>query len=186
MKGEVEKLTRRFDPERRERIIDAAIELAKDSGIANLTLRQVAQKADVPLGSVSYHFTDKDELITAVVHKARESNRDMTRQAIESGMKSGTLTSAFALLIETLTVHDHERLVLDHDLYLASMFNPKLQAESRGWSEDFLDTVGQYTDPVTAKALTFMFDGICLQSALFGYEFKKADVTPLIDRILEK
>lgn len=186
MKGNAEKMTRRFDPERRERIIDAAIDLAKDSGIANLTLRQVALRADVPLGSVSYHFTDKDELITAVVHKARESNRDMTRESIENGMRSGNLTTAFAQLIETLTVHDHERLVLDHDLYLASMFNPKLQAESRGWSEDFLVTIGEYTDPVTAKALTFMFDGICLQSALFGYEFTKSDVTPLIDRILSK
>lgn len=175
---------RRFDPDRRENIIDAAIELAKESGIASLTMRQIALKADVPLGSMSYHFKDKDELVAAAIHKARDANRDVTREAIESGMATGDLASALAGLIEKLTVDEHERLVLDHDLYLASMFSPALQQESRAWSDDFLTTMEAYTDSDTAKALTFMFDGICMQSALFGYEFRKQDVLPLIARIL--
>lgn len=39
---------RRYDPERRQRIIDAAIRVVGRSGIAGLTHRSVAQEADVP------------------------------------------------------------------------------------------------------------------------------------------
>lgn len=149
-------------------------------------MRKVAEIADVPLGSVSYHFTDKDELVAAAIHKAREENRQITRQAIEDGVANADFASALAGLIEKLTVHEHARLVLDHDLYLASIHHPKLQSESRGWSEDFLETMKVYTDLNTATVLTFMFDGICLQSALFGYEFRRADVLPLVNRVLTK
>lgn len=179
-----EKVERRFDPERRERIIDAAIELARESGIASLTMRKVADIADVPLGSVSYHFTDKEELVAAAIHKARGENRDVTRQAIQEGLAGGNLASALAALIEKLTVDEHDRLVLDHDLYLASIHHPKLQVESRAWSQDLLETMSAHTDPVRAQTLTFMLDGICLQSALFGYEYHRADVLPLIERVL--
>lgn len=180
-----QKLERRFDPERRERIIDAAIELAREAGIASLTMRKVAERADVPLGSVSYHFTDKDELVAAAIHKAREQNTEITRSAIQEGMAEGDLASALAQLIERLTVHEHERLVLDHDLYLASIHHPALQVESRAWSQDFLDTMSSYTDAQTAQLLTFMFDGICLQAALFGYEYPRERVLPLVKQVLQ-
>lgn len=179
------KVERRFDPERKERIIDSAIDLAREGGIASLTMRRVAERADVPLGSVSYHFTDKDELVAAAIHKAREENTALTREAIKSGMVGGDLSTALANLIEQLTVHDHERLVLDHDLYLASIHHPALQAESRAWSQDFLDTMSSYTDGQTAQLLTFMFDGICLQSALFGYEYPREKVLPLVKQVLQ-
>lgn len=178
------KLERRFDPERRGRIIDAAIEVARDAGIASLTMRKVAERANVPLGSLSYHFKDKDELVAAAIHKARESNTQLTRIAIQEGMTAGDLAASLSKLIEQLTVHEHERLVLDHDLYLASIHHPVLQAESRAWSEDFFETMNEYTDSKTAQILTFLFDGICLQSALFGNEYHRATVYPLIQQVL--
>ena len=45
------------DPERRERIVTATIELLQDGGVVAVTARAVATRAGVPLGSVSYHFT---------------------------------------------------------------------------------------------------------------------------------
>ncbi|MGW1284542.1 TetR/AcrR family transcriptional regulator, partial [Streptomyces sp. NPDC002586] len=54
-------MVRRHDPERRQRIIDAAIRVVGRDGIAGLSHRSVAAEADVPLGSTTYHFATLEE-----------------------------------------------------------------------------------------------------------------------------
>ena len=49
---------------RRGQLIDAALVLAAQHGVAALTIRRVAEAAGVSLGVVHYHFEDKDELLT--------------------------------------------------------------------------------------------------------------------------
>ena len=44
------------DPQRRQRILTVTMELLQEGGIASVTARSVAARADVPVGSVSYHF----------------------------------------------------------------------------------------------------------------------------------
>ncbi|MFC4497290.1 TetR/AcrR family transcriptional regulator [Streptomyces ovatisporus] len=70
---------RRFDPERRQRIIDAAIRIAEFKGIAGLSHRTVAAEADVPLGSTTYHFASLDDLLVAALEQVtREPSSAMT------------------------------------------------------------------------------------------------------------
>lgn len=65
-------MARRYDPERRQRIIDAAIRVVGAKGIAGLSHRSVAAEADVPLGSTTYHFKTLDELMVAALRQANE------------------------------------------------------------------------------------------------------------------
>ncbi|GAA3108232.1 hypothetical protein GCM10020254_62710 [Streptomyces goshikiensis] len=64
---------RRYDPERRQRIIDAAIRVVGAKGIAGLSHRSVAAEADVPLGSTTYHFKTLDELLVAALRQANQA-----------------------------------------------------------------------------------------------------------------
>lgn len=66
-------MARRYDPERRQRIIDAAIRVVGAKGIAGLSHRSVAAEADVPLGSTTYHFKTLDELMVAALRQANEA-----------------------------------------------------------------------------------------------------------------
>lgn len=74
-------MARRYDPERRGRIIDAAIRVVGAKGIAGLSHRSVAAEADVPLGSTTYHFASLDELLIAAL---RRSNENFARAMRES------------------------------------------------------------------------------------------------------
>src|SRR4051794_41760887 len=65
-------MVRRYDPERRRRIIDAAIRVVGAKGLAGLSHRSVAAEADVPLGSTTYHFKTLDELMVAALRQANE------------------------------------------------------------------------------------------------------------------
>ncbi|MCZ4096223.1 TetR family transcriptional regulator [Streptomyces sp. So13.3] len=65
-------MARRYDPDRRRRIIDAAIRVVGERGIAGLSHRSVAAEADVPLGSTTYHFATLDDLLVAALRQANE------------------------------------------------------------------------------------------------------------------
>lgn len=175
---------RRYDPERRRRIVEAGLRVVAERGISGLTFRAVADAADVPLGSTTYHFADKDELLEAIVHLSRERNRAFTERTLRDGVERLGLVGGVCNLVEELTVRQHTLLVVEHDLFLSALRNPRLRGESRQWSRDFVDVIGEYTDAVTAETLGFAFDGLCLQSALFDVMFFAADVEPHIRRVL--
>lgn len=52
---------------RREKILDAALQLFATEGIAATGTRQIAEAAGVASGSVFYHFESKDDLVDAVI-----------------------------------------------------------------------------------------------------------------------
>ena len=49
-------------PIARSRILDPAIEVIAEHGVAGTTHRLIAAAADVPLGSLTYHFTSLEDL----------------------------------------------------------------------------------------------------------------------------
>jgi TetR/AcrR family transcriptional regulator, transcriptional repressor for nem operon len=56
----------------RQRLLEAAMTLFHEHGMAATTIATIAEAANVPLGNVYYHFRSKDDLITAVVQARRE------------------------------------------------------------------------------------------------------------------
>ena len=78
--------TRRYDPDRKDRILEAALEVIADHGVAGTTHRSIAARADVPLGSTTYHFETlddringgalKDKLLPSLVETVRQTAPD--------------------------------------------------------------------------------------------------------------
>jgi AcrR family transcriptional regulator len=55
-------------PERsKDRILNAAAELARERGVAGATIAQVCQRSGLPVSSVYWHFDDKDHLFAEVI-----------------------------------------------------------------------------------------------------------------------
>jgi AcrR family transcriptional regulator len=52
---------------KRDRLVEAAKTLFYHQGVTRTTLADIAERAEVPLGNVYYHFRTKDALIEAVV-----------------------------------------------------------------------------------------------------------------------
>src|SRR5688572_7879869 len=57
--------------ERREQIIDAAVAVIAEQGVAKATTRVIAERADAPLGALHYCFRGKDELLAAVLERVQ-------------------------------------------------------------------------------------------------------------------
>ncbi|MET7475826.1 TetR family transcriptional regulator [Streptomyces sp. NPDC005648] len=177
-------MARRFDPDRRQRIIDAAIRVVGEKGLAGLTHRTVAAEADVPLGSTTYHFKTLDELMVAALRQADEG----FAKAIAS---RGGLTDADADLAVELAgllgdwlAGDRTGVELEYELYLAALRRPALRPVVAGQMAELADRLARRTDPVTARALVALMDGICLQVLLTGTPYDEVYAREVLARVI--
>lgn len=57
--------------DRRDQIIDAAVAVIAEEGLAKATTRRIAERAGAPLGALHYCFRGKEELLEAVLDRVR-------------------------------------------------------------------------------------------------------------------
>ncbi|MFB7031474.1 MULTISPECIES: TetR/AcrR family transcriptional regulator [unclassified Streptomyces] len=59
--------------ESRQRILDAAVEIAGERGYEGTSIAAVSAKCGLPASSIYWHFKDKDDLIAAVIERSFET-----------------------------------------------------------------------------------------------------------------
>ncbi|MFJ8359479.1 TetR/AcrR family transcriptional regulator [Streptomyces sp. NPDC093984] len=177
-------MPRRYDPERRRRIIDAAIRVVGEKGIAGLSHRSVAAEADVPLGSTTYHFRTLDELLVAAL---RQANEGFARTLTDSGLlenTEGDLAADLARLLGQWLGGDRAGVELEYELYLAALRRPALRPVAAEWMEQTAKSLAGRTDPATARALLALLDGICLQVLLTGAPYDEEYAREALARVI--
>lgn len=177
-------MARRYDPERRQRIIDAAVRVVADRGITGLSHRSVAAEADVPLGSTTYHFKTLDDLMVAALRQANErfARSVAAREAL--GDPGTDLAAELAALGGEWLTGDRTGLEVEYELYLAALRRPALRPVADEWGRAFADCLARRTDPVTARALVALVDGICLQVLLTGAPYDEEYAREVLARVI--
>ncbi|GAA3857659.1 TetR/AcrR family transcriptional regulator [Streptomyces sp. NPDC003631] len=178
-------MSRRYDPERRQRIIDAAIRVVGEKGIAGLSHRSVAAEADVPLGSTTYHFATLDELMVAAL---RQTNEGFAKALAASGLEDaeGDLAADLARALGTWLGGDRTGVELEYELYLAALRRSALRPVAAEWTEETAERLARRTDPVTARALLALMDGICLQVLLTGSPYDEGYARDVLSRVIPR
>ncbi|MDK1474217.1 TetR family transcriptional regulator [Streptomyces sp. 549] len=178
-------MARRHDPERRQRIIDAALRVVARDGIAGLGHRAVAAEADVPLGSTTYHFAGLDDLLVAALRQANDAWLDGIRRW-EAELPPG---APFARALAELIVHkltaDRTRAALEYELYLAALRHESVRPLAAECLDELTVLLRRRTgDDTTARALTSLMDGLMIQSLLTGRPCEVDELRTLIARLL--
>ncbi|MEU6258155.1 TetR family transcriptional regulator [Streptomyces sp. NPDC047043] len=177
-------MPRRYDPDRRQRIIDAAIRVVGEKGLAGLSHRSVAAEADVPLGSTTYHFKTLDELMVAAL---RQANEGFVKVVVSRGGLEDTgadLATELAGLMGEWLAGDRTGVELECELYLAALRRPALRPIAAEWAADLADRLARRTDPLTARALVALLDGICLQVLLTGMPYDEEYAREVLARVI--
>nr|WTB30380.1 TetR family transcriptional regulator [Streptomyces sp. NBC_00830] len=177
-------MARRYDPERRRRIIDAAIRVVGAKGIAGLSHRSVAAEADVPLGSTTYHFASLDELLIAALRRSNENFARAMRESEALLAPDADLAEELARLLGEWFSGGRGRLELEYELYLAALRRPALRPIAAEWTDGTAELLAGRTDPATARALIALMDGICLQVLLTGGTYDEAYAREMLARIV--
>ncbi|MDI2126588.1 TetR/AcrR family transcriptional regulator [Yinghuangia seranimata] len=152
------------DPQRRERIITATVDVLLAHGMEGLTHRAVAHRAGVPLGSTTYYFATLDELRHAALQRVVGAYTGyMHAWATELGQPTAVelaeaMTELVCLAIDDFTEH----VIVDHELSVASMRQPRLKELACLYSSTTVAVLETLTTPVKARALAAAMDGLSL------------------------
>jgi len=181
---------------KREQILDASVRVFGTGGAAAVTHRAVAKLARVPLGSTTYYFTDRDDLLLQTMAHAREA------EAIRLHAIVDALDGELALdrAIEVLTEMFFDKTVADplYDLALFEMFmeatrNVTVRNEAREWSTmigSLVDRVLPPSDDVVPRSTVIqivacLVDGLMLEAVSNG-ELTVADLSARLKVVVER
>ena len=159
-------MNRRYDPGRRDRIIDAALDCIAQEGVAGTSHRKVAALAGVPLGSMTYHFAGMDELLIEAFTRFATT----ISEAFELRMQSSTDTQAAIdavvdLIHDDLQRSNHEH-VITYELYTLAARRPEFRTITEGWMQASRRALERHFTPDIARALDAYIEGAALHIAL--------------------
>lgn len=165
--------TRRHDPERRDRIIAATLDLIAEHGVAGATYRTVAVAADVPLGSMTYHFPSRDDLLFA----AFERFADETFSPLDRAMATPVADVVDALARLVLEDDDDPRTkILLAELYVLAFRQRRYAELMRQWMGRSRDAIARRIDGVNPRVLDAVQEGLGLQRWLMPDELTDDDI----------
>lgn len=179
-------MSRRHDPERRDRIIDACLDVIAERGVAGTSHRRVAAAADVPLGSMTYHFAGMDELLYLAFERFTIGESELFEQKMDT-VETGEEALAAMVGITTEVVFDTQRdLVLTHELYALAARRPEFRRLCNEWMIRSRAALERRFDPLTARILDALNEGLTIQRALDTEAWDTAVVAEAISRVVAR
>jgi DNA-binding transcriptional regulator YbjK len=157
--------TRRHDPRRRERVLDAALDVLVDEGVAGITHRKVAARADVPLGSVTYHFATLTDLCAQAFARYVEQRTAEYEALFTQVASRDDLVDVLVELVEAGPSR-HRSAVLGFELHLAALRDPALRALTGRWTRSSRAVLARFTGPGAAARLDALLEGMIMHRLL--------------------
>ena len=116
MEGNIEAEKQSFIAEaRRAQIVEAAIKTLDEIGYVQASLAQIAKRAGISTALISYHFTDKDDLMNHVLMNLLEKSTSYVLERVHQHNEPHEQLSAFivASLAYQGTHHAHNSALLE-------------------------------------------------------------------------
>ncbi|MFJ7272778.1 TetR/AcrR family transcriptional regulator [Streptomyces sp. NPDC099050] len=154
------------DPQRRERILAATLDHIADEGVAGVSHRKIAARAGVPLGSMTYHFKGIDELLREAFARFAGHVVAVFERHLDAVDGPEQAREAVTGLIHALSDGPRRDLVLTHELYTLAARRPEYRELTRGWMIRSRQLLEKHFDPVTARQLDALIEGLTLHRAL--------------------
>ena len=119
----------------RDRLIAATLEIVASDGVDGVRHRRVAEHAGVSLGSTTYHFSDRDDLLReAFLWYLRYATAELVR--LRQDRRATSATSRLVELVVALIRQESDNQPLVRAEYELIMFagrDPALRREFRNW-----------------------------------------------------
>ena len=176
--------TRRYDPQRRSRIIESTLEVIAEHGVAGTTYRKIAEAAGVPLGSVSYHFASLEEVMGEAFTKLANTTADGFDVAMEKVRDEEEARAAVVRLIMGELLGDPRTMALSYELYALATRSPEIRRVTDAWMARSRAALGRFFDPETTLMLDALIEGLAIHRALSLNAMPRSTVEEAVARIV--
>jgi DNA-binding transcriptional regulator YbjK len=175
---------RRYDPDRKSRIIEAAIDVIADHGVAGTTHRRIAAAADVPLGSLTYHFSGLDDLLEQAFSRHAERMSPIYESHFDGVTSREQFIDAVTGLINGDAGADQREWAIAYELYLAALRNPALRGVTESWMRRSRAVLERFVDPVAARGVDALIEGLVMHMTLSTAAVDREDTRTIVARFL--
>lgn len=164
---------------RKQRIIDAAIEVLKENPLEETTVRKIASKAGLTTGAIYHHYKNKDEMLFDVIKQSLQFTHRLAETVKnEKGLKNKNevLSDISTEVAKRLSKADEQKL---HILLLSEVIarnNAIKKKYQKNYSEIINNTANLFGNAFeiendeykkgVASILVAAMDGIAMQQAL--------------------
>jgi DNA-binding transcriptional regulator YbjK len=122
--------------QRRTEIIDAAIAVMAKVGLAGLSMRVVANEAQIPLGALTYYFNDKADLIAQAFQQLSDREIDRVVQTVgrlQASMPAEQLADLVADMIIDGFTSPQGAIVTRYELLTEASRDERLRPMFEAW-----------------------------------------------------
>lgn len=157
---------------RRLQLLEATLRVIGTRGINAVSHRSVAEEAGVPLGSTTYYFESKQDIVVKALRFAATTEIERTESQIErlpaDGMSATALADAIAeWLARQLSGRTRARTIALYSLQLEAMHRPELRPIYEEWTNAtvrlasrLLEAAGSPRPAAEAPLLVAAIDGL--------------------------
>ncbi|MFC8190177.1 TetR/AcrR family transcriptional regulator [Cellulomonas sp. NPDC057328] len=176
---------RRTDPGRRDRILDVTLDLVAEVGVAGVSHRRIAARADVPLGSMTYHFEGMDDLLhEAFTRFADRSGERFAQRLGAAHDRAEALTAVVDLVHELSDPRTNAERVVMYELYTLAARDPRYRAITTAWMARSRRELGRHFAPDVTRRLDALVEGLSLHRALDEDPFDRALTEDAVRRLV--
>jgi DNA-binding transcriptional regulator YbjK len=172
---------------RRLLLLQTTLRLIADEGIDAVTHRSVAEAAGVPLGSTTYWFASRQDMLSqALEHFARleiEKLREHLGAVLGRHLSRKRLVDEFTDLIAPQLGEARWRTIAQYALLNEAARQPELERVCREWTAAWQETVAEVFDSLRApdpdleaRMFLAMLDGLLLEQLATPDEDPKENV----------
>ena len=172
------------DPQRASRIAHATIDVIRRRGLGGLTHRAVAEQAEVPLGSTTYYYANRQALLAAAMEVAiAEFEQLIAGWAVGLGRVNVTSRLAELLRRQSAPGAARERLLVEFELYLAAARSVELRPLSQRWDAVLRNVLEDVLGQDAGRVYFAAYNGLILESLISEETLREDDVKRLLASI---
>ena len=154
------------DPERRERIIEAALEVIADRGVHMTTHRHIAERAQVPLGSVTYYFDSLTQILEEAFRLLARTMSSQYHAALADALTLDQACSALTELVCGNTYATPRQMTALIEMYSYSAHNPAVATLTREWMDASRSSLSLHFPEPAIRTLDALIEGWTLHRFL--------------------
>jgi len=175
---------RRSDPNRRERILEAALEAIAEYGVHGFTHRKIASMADVPLGSMTYHFNGMQDLLTQAFNQFSAQISAHFAHLMSGAENAQQAKAAVVDIICGEGWASQRNMLLSCELYAYASRDPAIRPVLQNWLEHTRSLLQKHFDRRTADALDALVEGYTIHRSVDQHPATRQDIAAIVDRVV--
>lgn len=175
------------DPQRKDRIVAAALDVIVERGVHGTTHRRIAERAGVPLGSLTYYFDDLPDILRqAFARLSTTMSREYRERLAGAGSRDEACDAVTDLICAPEYVSEREMTAL-FELYAYGTIDPEVKRIARDWMFTSRDALALHFAPDTCRALDALIEGWpthrVFEEGALDRDLVRAVVGAIVDRL---